>query len=636
MGLCNLYEYQQKKTVKLSDSYSITLWLSEKDFAKNDTSKEDKTRLLNFESIPSNYAIELFCCTDVTLPSFKYKSEIYKYGNNEKTFLIPDYSSLDDLTIELMDYYDANNNLVVEQLVNLFLNKLFDSKTFTYKMHDYIKGLDVNVYDNNFSSKIEVYSFKNLKLTNYTKYDLDYASNNPAKWKLSFSYMGYQATQAGEYSYGVNGETDPGIKPQAETNVETNNQFAALYAASMQGRAGRAASESSSMLTPNAYTNNSTEIEQLGKKNKGLSKKLNSLKANVEAQEKKVDELKSKLAVTENKTKELQSTIDTNETKYAAAFAKTQGLVQNTQNNQMKGSSSDYWTTAGYEEDLKKHAEANNALTANLALRKETSNAIRTAKSELTATNDDLSKLQKELEAEEAKLNKMTKEYNNTKSLYNRNQKSLNEMTSIKNNQIASLENRFGSNDSIPQRNNTASLTSYANSMTQAATAAAASKQAYKESVLKETEDDLHMGANNIANMQWGKTQQDTFDELHVLNEAEIYEYNREERIKSEDEAQHMGSNNLANMLWSPTAKDMYNDLPKTDLDDLSEQETIKTKTESSETPESVESKVAKLYSTREDRILALTEEYEKMHPDWSDAHIYEHASNVVDTESWR
>jgi hypothetical protein len=583
MGLCNLYEYQQKKSVKLSDSYSVTLWLTDKDFAKDDTSKEDKARLLNFDAIPENYAIELFNCTDVALPSFKYKSEIYKYGNNEKTFLIPDYSSLDDLTIELMDYYDANNNLVVEQLVNLFLNKLFDTRTFTYRMNDFIKGIDINVYDNNFSSKMQVYSFRNLKLTNYTKYELDYASNNPAKWKLSFSFMEYQATQAGERTYGVGGEIDPNLGGQTETNIELNGQFAAMYAASMQGKAMRAPSEASSMLTPNAHTNNSAEIDQLRKKTSSLSKKVNSLKANVDTQTKKVEELKSKLAVTESKSKELKSAIDSNETKYAAAFAKTQGLVQNAQQNQMKGSSADYWTTAKYEEDLKKHTAATNALNANLALRKEASDAARTAKGELTAVNNDLAKLQKELEAEEAKLNKLSKEYNNTKSLYNKNKKSLNEISGIKKDQIVSLENRFGTNDSIPQKNNGASLTSYADSMAQAAKAAGVSKKAVKESLLKEEDNARHMGANNLATMAWGRTNKDIYSELDSLDLPDL-------------------------MPDVPTQKGQ-------------------------ESPKDVKPKAETLYS-REDKILALTIEYEKTHPEWSDAYIYERASNMVDTES--
>lgn len=583
MGLCNLYEYQQKKSVKLSDSYSVTLWLTDKDFAKDDTPKEDKTRLLNFDAIPENYAIELFNCTDVVLPSFKYKSEIYKYGNNEKTFLIPDYSSLEDLTIELMDYYDANNNLVVEQLVNLFLNKLFDTRTFTYRMNDFIKGIDINVYDNNFSSKMQVYSFRNLKLTNYTKYELDYASNNPAKWKLSFSFMEYQATQAGERTYGVGGEIDPNLDGQTETNIELNEQFAAMYAASMQGKAMRAPSEASSMLTPNAHTNNSAEIDQLRKKTSSLSKKVNSLKANVDTQAKKVEELKSKLAVTESKSKELKSAIDSNETKYAAAFAKTQGLIQNAQQNQMKGSSADYWTTAKYEEDLKKHTAATNALNANLALRKEASDAARTAKGELIAVNNDLAKLQKELEAEEAKLNKLSKEYNNTKSLYNKNKKSLNEMSGIKKDQIVSLENRFGTNNSIPQKNNGASLTSYADSMAQAAKAAGVSKKAVKESLLKEEDDARHMGANNLATMAWGRTNKDIYSELDSLDLPDL-------------------------MPDVPTQKGQ-------------------------ESPKDVKPKAETSYS-REDKILALTIEYEKTHPEWSDAYIYERASNMVDTES--
>ena len=82
MGLCNLYGYQSKKTVKLSDSYSVELWLEKEDFATDDIPVEFKVKRLNMDAIPNNYVIELFNCVDVTLPTFKYKKEIYKLMNS--------------------------------------------------------------------------------------------------------------------------------------------------------------------------------------------------------------------------------------------------------------------------------------------------------------------------------------------------------------------------------------------------------------------------------------------------------------------------------------------------------------------------------------------------------------------------
>lgn len=506
MGLCNLYGYQSKKTVKLSDSYSVELWLEKEDFATDDIPAEFKAKRLNMDAVPNNYKIELFNCIDVTLPSFKYKKEIYKYGNNEKTFLIPDYSSLDDLNIELLEYYDKNDNLVVQQLVNLFLNKLFDTTTFTYKLNDYIKQLVINVYDNNFSSLIYTYTFKNLKLTNYTKYDLDYSSNNPAKWKLSFSYMEYEAAPVGTGSYGTKGETDPNVQ-LPEQGTESNIDFAAMYAAMMAQRSSRAPSDSNSMLTPNAYSNNSEAIADLKKQTKSSAKKLETQQAAIEESKTKVEELEAKIAEAEAKFTSLNADIAANEAKYNEAKEKTQGLVKNAEDNKMTKGSSDYWTPAGYEEDLKNARESEAALNANLELRKETSGNIKAATAELEETTNNLKAWRDELEAEKQNLSDLTMGFNNIKAIHDENISTLTEMESIKNDQIESLENRFGSSESIDQRNRGAQTFDYAQSMS---------------TTVEPTEEEmLHTGANNLASTLWdGRNDRNNYDELHALNES--------------------------------------------------------------------------------------------------------------------
>lgn len=506
MGLCNLYGYQSKKTVKLSDSYSVELWLEKEDFATDDLPAEFKAKRLNMDAVPNNYKIELFNCVDVTLPSFKYKKEIYKYGNNEKTFLIPDYSSLDDLNIELLEYYDKNDNLVVQQLVNLFLNKLFDTTTFTYKLNDYIKQLVINVYDNNFSSLIYTYTFKNLKLTNYTKYDLDYSSNNPAKWKLSFSYMEYQAAPVGTGSYGTKGETDPNVQ-LPDQGTESNIDFAAMYASMMAGRANRAPSDSNSMLTPNANSNNSEAIANLKKQTKSSAKKLETQQAAIEESKTKVEELEAKIAEAEAKFTSLNADIAANEAKYKEAKEKTQGLVKNAEDNKMTKGSSDYWTPAGYEEDLKKARESEAALNANLELRKETSGKVKAATAELEETTANLKAWRDELEAAQKNLSDLTTEFENTKTKHDKNVSALEEMETIKNDQIASLENRFGSSESIEQRNRGAQTFDYAQSMS--------------TTVEPTVDEQLHTGANNLASTLWdGRNDRNNYDELHALNES--------------------------------------------------------------------------------------------------------------------
>ena len=174
MSLCRIYEWQNIKTVKLSDAYTVRI--------KMDDSSEYK---------------ELPECLSVSLPSYKYKEEIYKYGNNEKKFLIPDYTGLEDLSLDFMENYrediKAFAYLRIQDLVNIFLNRLYDSTAgvASYNLTDYIKEIVVSIYKNNFSDVVIEYVFNDLKLTDYTKYDLDYAAADIAKWTLKFSYQSY-------------------------------------------------------------------------------------------------------------------------------------------------------------------------------------------------------------------------------------------------------------------------------------------------------------------------------------------------------------------------------------------------------------------------------------------------------------
>lgn len=144
--------------------------------------------------------VEMYECISVGLPTYKYKEEIYQYGNNAKKFLIPDYDAgLEDLTLEFNEHYvtrEVNGKkvqyLAIDDLVRRCMAKLFDMKTFAYKLDDYIAEIKVRIFNNRFSEVVTEYIFNNLKLTNYEKYDLDYASSEIAKWKLSFSYQSYK------------------------------------------------------------------------------------------------------------------------------------------------------------------------------------------------------------------------------------------------------------------------------------------------------------------------------------------------------------------------------------------------------------------------------------------------------------
>lgn len=204
MGLCNVYSYLNDskigKTIKLSDSYQVRIRLEDWDFAKSDVLANKNKYALNME-IPDNNEIELFECTSVTLPSYKTKEDIFTYGNNSKSFIYMDPTSLDDLEIELIEHYNSENTLTVEGLVNLFLTKLFDEDKFEYILNEYIPELTVYVFSNIFDTVYLKYIFKELKLTDYSKYALDYSSTDIAKWTLKFSYRSFYVIAGEEEEY---------------------------------------------------------------------------------------------------------------------------------------------------------------------------------------------------------------------------------------------------------------------------------------------------------------------------------------------------------------------------------------------------------------------------------------------------
>lgn len=204
MSLCNVYGYLNDgniaKTIKLSDSYQVRIRLEDYDFALANTNATKSKYALSIKQ-PENNEIELFECSSVTLPTYKPKEDIFEYGNNSKSFIYMDPKSLDDLEIEVIEHYSDNNTLSIQNLVNLFLSKLFDEDKFEYILDEYIPELIVYVFSNIFNTVYLKYTFRELKLTNYTKYDLDYSSTDLAKWTLKFSYRSFEVISGEELAY---------------------------------------------------------------------------------------------------------------------------------------------------------------------------------------------------------------------------------------------------------------------------------------------------------------------------------------------------------------------------------------------------------------------------------------------------
>lgn len=191
-NLCNVYKFSNTKTVKLLDTYSVQIQLSEDDLKVIGQFIKDYQW---FDS--ANRIFELPQCVSVTLPELQLKTDEYKYGNNSKLMVYPDLDQPGDLKLEFMETLGGLNPYtnkpvpLIQLFVNLFLSKLFDASAFAYKLHDYIPSLTIFVYSNNFQVPVYKYEFKELKLTNNTKYTLDYSNADICKWTLEFAYRSY-------------------------------------------------------------------------------------------------------------------------------------------------------------------------------------------------------------------------------------------------------------------------------------------------------------------------------------------------------------------------------------------------------------------------------------------------------------
>lgn len=218
MGLCNIYEYQKLKSIKLSDAYGVQIRINE----------EDKEPLILYE------------CTSVTLPTIKMKTDVIQYGNNSKVFVYPDYSNIGELELEFLEHYSKDNALCIQKFVDVCLHKLFDDVAFEYKLDDFIYELIIKIYSNNFGGCILEHVFHHLKLSDYTKYDLDYSSAEIAKWTLKFMFMEYFVRRPNELEEtGTPEETVLSVNEDQMEAVKVAEEAGAAVAAARQKQLSR-------------------------------------------------------------------------------------------------------------------------------------------------------------------------------------------------------------------------------------------------------------------------------------------------------------------------------------------------------------------------------------------------------------
>lgn len=169
--LVNLTKFWNNKSIKLSDSFDVLLTVGEKE-----------KRLIN--------------CTGFTIPKLEYEEETYEYGNVAQVFQKPKYDSCKEMTLEFTETMVGTN-------YSYMLSRIFDemgyklSQTYStglmtntakYEIDKKINQLEIKIMNNKIWRYIFKYHFDNLKIVNYTTYNLDYQSDSPCKVTVTLAF----------------------------------------------------------------------------------------------------------------------------------------------------------------------------------------------------------------------------------------------------------------------------------------------------------------------------------------------------------------------------------------------------------------------------------------------------------------
>ena len=177
MSLKSLTNYWSSKSIKLSDAFEVLIQYS-----------------------PTSQFETMVNCTGFTLPKLEYDEETYEYGNLAQVFVVPKYDSCKEVTLEFYETMkDKNFSVTTSKIFNYMgykLNQKFDNwlsvNSANYTIDKYISTIDIKVLDNKLWRYIYKYHFDNLKIVNYSIYNLDYQSDTPCTISITFSFESYK------------------------------------------------------------------------------------------------------------------------------------------------------------------------------------------------------------------------------------------------------------------------------------------------------------------------------------------------------------------------------------------------------------------------------------------------------------
>lgn len=193
--------YYDLKTIKLSDSYVVYMHNLQQRNEKNKkiavSNAWDKNGTLtdeynSFENgAVDDRLLELYTCTNVDLPSYKYKVESHQIGNNTFKVILPDYSQNPTVTLTLAE----TNDFMIEKLLKLIIRRnIADGGSYDMQYVDngWIDVIAVDVLSNDLHNTVMRYQFGFCRLINYDVYDLNYGSDDLPTYRLTFAFESYK------------------------------------------------------------------------------------------------------------------------------------------------------------------------------------------------------------------------------------------------------------------------------------------------------------------------------------------------------------------------------------------------------------------------------------------------------------
>lgn len=218
--LKSVTEFWKNKSIKLSDSFEV---------------------LITFKN--GNEPTSLYNCTGFTIPKLEYEEEVLSYGNLAQVFQTPKYDSCKELTLEFTEMMDKTKKkdkekqMVVLSKVfeymgfdtkQLFANGGLQSNSATYHFDKIIPTIEIKILNNKLWRYKYKYHFGNLKIVNYSIYNLDYQNESPCKVTVNLAFETYYKQAIDEpVDYGEELEKpkptpqDPIYDPNGKANADT-------------------------------------------------------------------------------------------------------------------------------------------------------------------------------------------------------------------------------------------------------------------------------------------------------------------------------------------------------------------------------------------------------------------------------